>query len=363
MKAAREFVARRADLIGVRRGQNRRGDLLGAFILEPVQPHVGPRPQDVGINLMRQIFDVEHALAVDGHFWRAFGSRYSCCFFYRRQFYRTPAVRRHRAATQGTGTMRHVDNTGDRVKFRRLDEVAGDPVANERCRKARENSMAPAERPMSSRKSHRPTSDRKASDGKTSGEKASHEQAWHDGGAGNLQAQRHPAGTVCARPRADDTDPDTSRRSVLHDLSHRPRRRSGRHRLRRVDGRHARRRADADQRLCDLGKRAGLTGRPLSDSADHAGVRTRHARRVQLRAIAGMPYHAAGARLAGDGASHRDAARRIRIRRRSIDQAGDRDTGAGGAHSVAASDRRQGFRDNERTHEQVISIAQPAIPR
>jgi len=40
--------------------------------------------------------------------------------------------------------------------------------------------MAPAEKPMSSRKSHQPTSDRKALDGKTSGEKAPHEQAWHD---------------------------------------------------------------------------------------------------------------------------------------------------------------------------------------
>jgi hypothetical protein len=39
--------------------------------------------------------------------------------FYQRPFYRTPAWRLHRAATQGPLTIRHVDNTGDRVKFRR----------------------------------------------------------------------------------------------------------------------------------------------------------------------------------------------------------------------------------------------------
>ena len=48
--------------------------------------------------------------------------------------------------------------------------------------------------------------------------------------------------------------------------------------------------------------------------------------------------------LAGDGASHRDQARRIRVHRRSIDQAGDHDAGAGGADPVAAADRRQGIR-------------------
>ena len=63
-----QFIARRADLIGMRRGQDRRRDLIGAFVLEPVEPHVGPRPQDVGIDLVRQIFDVEHALVVDGHY-------------------------------------------------------------------------------------------------------------------------------------------------------------------------------------------------------------------------------------------------------------------------------------------------------
>ena len=48
--------------------------------------------------------------------------------------------------------------------------------------------------------------------------------------------------------------------------------------------------------------------------------------------------------FAGDGASHRDPARRIRVHRRSLDQAGDRHPGAGGADPVAAVDRRQSVR-------------------
>ena len=63
----REFVARGADLIGVRRGQDRREDRFGGFVLEPVEPHIGPRRQHLGINRMRQIFDVEHALVIHGH--------------------------------------------------------------------------------------------------------------------------------------------------------------------------------------------------------------------------------------------------------------------------------------------------------
>ena len=64
--------------------------------------------------------------------------------------------------------------------------------------------------------------------------------------AANAQAQRHPAGALRSRPRADDADQEHPRRSVLHHLPHRARGRSGRHRLRRLDGRHARRGADAD---------------------------------------------------------------------------------------------------------------------
>ena len=67
MEVLRQLVARGADLIGMRRGQDRRGDVIGAFVFEPVEPHVGRRAEDVGIDLVGEIFDVEHALAVDGH--------------------------------------------------------------------------------------------------------------------------------------------------------------------------------------------------------------------------------------------------------------------------------------------------------
>src|ERR1700736_1834555 len=63
----RQLIARGADLVGMRRGQNRRRYFLGALVLERVEPHVGPRPQNVGIDLVGEVFDVEHALVVDGH--------------------------------------------------------------------------------------------------------------------------------------------------------------------------------------------------------------------------------------------------------------------------------------------------------
>jgi sulfopyruvate decarboxylase alpha subunit len=62
----------------------------------------------------------------------------------------------HRAATQGPLTIRHVDNTGDRVKFRRSTTQQAVVLRNKRRRKARENSMAPAEGPTSPRSLHEP---------------------------------------------------------------------------------------------------------------------------------------------------------------------------------------------------------------
>jgi sulfopyruvate decarboxylase alpha subunit len=62
----------------------------------------------------------------------------------------------------------HVDNTGDRVKFWRLDGAASSH--NKRRRKAREKSMAPDEGPTSSQKPHQPASHEKASD----------EKGWHE---------------------------------------------------------------------------------------------------------------------------------------------------------------------------------------
>ena len=68
MEMSCDFVARRADLIGMRRRQDRRCDRIGTVVLQPVEPHVGAGFEDIGIDLMGEIFDVEHALVVDGHF-------------------------------------------------------------------------------------------------------------------------------------------------------------------------------------------------------------------------------------------------------------------------------------------------------
>ncbi len=68
-----------------------------------------------------------------------------------------------------------------------------------------------------------------------------------------------------------------------------------------------------------------------------------------LRPVAGLPHHAAGAGFAGDGAPHLHAARRIRVHRRSLDQAGGHHAGAGGADPLAAADRRQSRSTSERS--------------
>src|SRR6516162_8732338 len=57
----------------MRRGKNRREKILGAFVLNAIEPDIAPRPQDVDIDGMGEIFDVEDALVVDGH-RSAFGS-------------------------------------------------------------------------------------------------------------------------------------------------------------------------------------------------------------------------------------------------------------------------------------------------
>ncbi len=67
VKMRSKFVARGADLIGMGRGQNRREDVVRALVLEPVEPHIGPCAKDVGVDRVREIFDVEYALVVDGH--------------------------------------------------------------------------------------------------------------------------------------------------------------------------------------------------------------------------------------------------------------------------------------------------------
>ena len=67
MKVPRQLVACRANLVGVRRRQDRREHIRRAFILEPIEPHVGAAFHDLGIDVVGEVFDVEHALVVDGH--------------------------------------------------------------------------------------------------------------------------------------------------------------------------------------------------------------------------------------------------------------------------------------------------------
>ena len=67
MEVLCQLITRRADLVGMRGGQDRRGDVIGAFVFQPVEPHVGTSAENVCVDLVGEIFDVEHALAVDGH--------------------------------------------------------------------------------------------------------------------------------------------------------------------------------------------------------------------------------------------------------------------------------------------------------
>jgi len=50
------------------RGQNGRGNFIGAFILEPVKPDIGAALEDFNIDVVGEIFDVKNALVVDRHF-------------------------------------------------------------------------------------------------------------------------------------------------------------------------------------------------------------------------------------------------------------------------------------------------------
>jgi hypothetical protein len=74
VKVRRDLVARRTDLIGMRRGDDRCGDVLGTLVLQSIETHIGPCLQDVGVDLVRQILDVENALVVDGHGWLTFSA-------------------------------------------------------------------------------------------------------------------------------------------------------------------------------------------------------------------------------------------------------------------------------------------------
>ena len=68
MEMRGDLVARRADLVGMRRRQDGRCDRIGTVVLQPVEPHVGTRFQDFDIDLIGEVIPREHALVVDGHF-------------------------------------------------------------------------------------------------------------------------------------------------------------------------------------------------------------------------------------------------------------------------------------------------------
>ena len=68
---AGELIARGADLEGVRGGQDGGDRLLGAVVLQPVQPYVRARAQQLREYAVREVFHVEDALSVHGHGWQA----------------------------------------------------------------------------------------------------------------------------------------------------------------------------------------------------------------------------------------------------------------------------------------------------
>src|SRR5262249_15606208 len=67
MEMRREFVACGTDLIDVCSRKDRRESVLRAFILQSIEPHVGTRFEDVGVDRVGEILDVENAFGVDGH--------------------------------------------------------------------------------------------------------------------------------------------------------------------------------------------------------------------------------------------------------------------------------------------------------
>jgi hypothetical protein len=66
MKVARQLVARRTRLIGMRRGQHRLRGSRRTAVFELVEPHVAAPPDDIEIADRHMRRDQEHALIVDG---------------------------------------------------------------------------------------------------------------------------------------------------------------------------------------------------------------------------------------------------------------------------------------------------------
>src|SRR5262249_7473275 len=67
MILGRDLVARRADLVGMRGRHDRRRHVVGAVVLELVEPHVWPPRQRRLVVGRRQVLYIEDALGVDGH--------------------------------------------------------------------------------------------------------------------------------------------------------------------------------------------------------------------------------------------------------------------------------------------------------
>ena len=67
MEMRGQFVTGGADLVDMSRFDDRREIFLRALVLDAIEPDIGPRLQNVDIDRVGQIFDVEDALAVDGH--------------------------------------------------------------------------------------------------------------------------------------------------------------------------------------------------------------------------------------------------------------------------------------------------------
>jgi hypothetical protein len=63
----RQFVARRAGLVGMRGGKDRRRDIVGAVIPELVETDVGALLDDLGEYRVGRTVDKKHALAAVGH--------------------------------------------------------------------------------------------------------------------------------------------------------------------------------------------------------------------------------------------------------------------------------------------------------
>src|SRR6266576_4170288 len=80
-----QFVARRADLIGMRARKNWRRIIVGTVVLELVEPDVGALLQDLGENAVGGTIDKEHTLGAIGHMrnplfslWRSVLSGVAC---------------------------------------------------------------------------------------------------------------------------------------------------------------------------------------------------------------------------------------------------------------------------------------------